>query len=285
MNASTSVTRTVLLAKVCCLTLWWAIACATIPGAAAPFQLISVRDPSQPAPATANGDSYASVLSPDGRYVLFASTANNLLLNTNGHPIPVPIPPRLNVYLRDRANGALTLVSVNLSGAAGGNGDSIPTALSTNARYALFESSASDLVVGDTNNATDIFLRDLVSGTTLLVSANTNGAPGNGLCRGSVMTPDGRYVAFVSEANNLVPVDTNRIADVFLRDLQSGTTTMISAGAKATNSLALSVSSESPDITPDGRYVAFYSTATKLVPGVVTAGEIYVRDVLGGTTI
>jgi len=60
---------------------------------------------------------------------------------------------------------------------------------------------------------------------------------------------------------------------------------MISAGAKATNSLALSVSSESPDITPDGRYVAFYSTATNLVPGVVTAGEIYVRDVLGGTTI
>src|SRR5438477_8854728 len=137
MHGSIIRPRTILFAKIRGTAFCWVISWIVIAAAAAPLQLISVRDASQPAPATANGDSYASVLSPDGRYVLFASTANNLLLNTNGNPIPVPIPPRLNVYLHDRTNGALTLVSVNLSGTAGGNGDSMPTALSTNARYAL----------------------------------------------------------------------------------------------------------------------------------------------------
>lgn len=268
-----------------CLAFCWVLGCAAAPAQAAPFQLVSMRAPSQAAPAGGSGDSYAPILSPDGRYVLFASSANNLLLNTNGNPIPAPIPPRLNVYLRDRANGTNLLVSANPTGAGGGNGDSIPTALSTDARYALFESSASDLIPGDTNNAVDVFVRDLVNGATMLVSASTNGAVGNGACRGSVMTPDGRYVAFVSEASNLVPNDTNNIADVFLRDLPGAVTTLVSAGAKATNSFALSVSSESPDITPDGRFVAFYSTATNLVPRVVTSGEVYVRDVLGGTTV
>jgi Tol biopolymer transport system component len=115
---------------------------------------------------------------------------------------------------------------------------------------------------------------------------------GSRASRSAVMTPDGRYVAFVSEANNLVPNDTNRIPDVFVRDLQAGTTTLVSVGATSTNSSAPasvvflfnSGSSEAPDITPDGRYVAFYSGATNLVPGVTTVGDIYVRDLVGGTT-
>ena len=84
------------------------------------------------------------------------------------------------------------------------------------------------------------------------------------------MTPDGRYVAFVSTATNLVADDTNNIADVFVRDLQAGTTTLVSVGAtNNVNQLAsrVATSSESPEITPDGRYVAFYSTATNLVSG------------------
>ena len=96
------------------------------------------------------------------------------------------------------------------------------------------------------------------------------------------MTPDGRHVAFVSGANNLVAGDTNGIVDVFVRDLQAGVTVLASPGAIP---LSLSSSSESPDITPDGRYVAFYSTATNLVAGVVNAQDIYVRDLVGGTTI
>jgi len=251
---------------------------------AAPLQLVSVRDPSQPPPAGGSGDSWGPILSPNARFVLFSSIANNLVTASNGNGLPVLIAPHLNVFMRDRTAGTTTLVSANLAGTGGGNGDSIPTGISTHGRYACFESSASDLVPSDTNGVTDVFVRDLWSNTTTLVSANLAGVPGNGICRGSAMTPDGRYVAFVSAATNLVAGDTNRIPDVFFRDLQAATTTLISVGAKSTNSSSLYGSSESPDITPDGQYVAFFSTATNLVPGVGTAGEVYVRDLVAGTT-
>ena len=99
------------------------------------------------------------------------------------------------------------------------------------------------------------------------------------------MTPDGRYVAFVSAASDLMAGDTNNIPDIFVRDLQLSTTTLVSAGATSTNSASpFGGSSESPEITPDGRYVVFLSTATNLVPSVNTAGEIYVADLTTGAT-
>jgi Tol biopolymer transport system component len=254
---------------------------------AQPLQTVSVPDPSQ-MPAGGGGDSLAPIISPDGRYVLFASTANNLMLASNNVPIPALWPPKLNVYLRDRTNGTTTLVSVNLTGTGGGNGDSLPSGLSTNGCYALFESSASNLVPGDTNNAGDVFVRDLVNDRTLLVSAGSGGGVGNAASRSAVMTPDGRYVAFVSAASNLVAGDANGIPDVFVRDLQGGVTTLVSVGAMSgpvPSSYGIPYSSsESPAITPDGRYVAFYSTATNLVLGVTNVGDIYLRDLVGGTT-
>jgi len=252
-------------------------------------QLVTVQGTSFAPQAGGSGDSGLSIISRDGRYVLFASTANNLTLTNNNNFV---LPRRLNVFLRDRLAGTTTLVSVNMAGNGGGNGDSFPTGISTNGQFALFESSASDLVAGDTNNASDIFVRDVVNGLTTLISVSTNGNNGNGTSRGSVMTGNGRYVAFVSTASNLVPGDTNGIADVFVRDLQADTTTLASVGA-STNSivppfgltLTSFISSESPEITPDGRYVAFYSTATNLVPGVATNGDLFVRDLLGGNTL
>ena len=92
----------------------------------------------------ANGDSGPSIISPDGRYVLFSSAANNLALTATTNPIPIDIPASLNVYLRDRSNDVTTLVSVNLNG-AGGNGDSFAAGISSNGQFALFESSATDL--------------------------------------------------------------------------------------------------------------------------------------------
>src|SRR6267142_654426 len=127
----------------------------TVAARCAPVQLVSVRDVSQMPPAGGSGDSWGSILSPDGRFVLFASTANNLVLTTNGHALPVSGAQRLNVFLRDRTNATTTLVSANVDGTGGGNGDSIPTSLSANGLYACFESSASDLVPGDTNGVTD----------------------------------------------------------------------------------------------------------------------------------
>jgi Tol biopolymer transport system component len=266
-----------------CSFVWAFIAAIALPASSGPFQLISARDPAQAAPAGGSGDSWAPILSPDGRYVLFCSTANNLVESTTNNPLPMIPLAKLNVFLRDRANGTTTLVSVNLAGTGGGNGDSVPTALSSDGRYALFESSASDLIAVDTNGVADVFVRDLVSKSTMLVSVSINGGAANGVCRGSTMTADGRYVAFVSAANNLVPGDTNGIPDVFVRDLQDQVTTLASPGAQAASPNLL-VGSESPDLTPDGRFVAFYSTATNLVPGVGSSGEIYLRDLAAGTT-
>jgi prepilin-type N-terminal cleavage/methylation domain-containing protein len=252
--------------------------------AGGPFELITPRGSALAPPSGGSSDSVAPIISPDGRFVLFASLANNLVLNSNGSPIPLLFPPKLDVYLRDRSNQTTALVSVNLTGLAGGNDNSLPAGLSADGRYALFESSASDLIPGDTNNAADVFVRDLANGTTRLVSVNTNGGAGNGASRGSVITPDGRYVAFVSEASDVVPVDTNGIPGVFVRDLQSGATTLASVGATVSVGSSVASTSEFPDITPDGRYVAFYSTAANLVPGVTTTGAIYLRDRVDGTT-
>ncbi len=261
----------------------WLIALA-LPARGGIFQLISQLDPEQGPPAGAGGDSWGPVISPDGRYVLFASPADNLALAPNGQAIPLRVPASLNVYLRDRTNGTTTLVSVNLSGLAGGNADSLPMDISTNGRYVVFESSASDLVPGDTNNASDVFVRDLLNATTTLVSVNTNGVVGNDASRAPAMTPDGRYVAFVSAATDLVSGDTNRIGDIFVRDLQAGTTVLASVGAVSTNTAYPVDSSDIPAISADGRYVSFFTTATGLVTGAPAGGELYIRDLVGGTT-
>ncbi len=265
--------------------------CLAVPALAGPIQLVSRLTASQSPPAGGNGDSCLPVPSADGRFVLFASTANNLLLSTNGLPLPAVVPARFNVFLRNRTNQSTRLVSANLAGSGGGNGDSFPSALSTNGQFALFESSASDLVPGDTNNAPDLFVRDLVSGALQLVSVGTNGLPGNGASRSPAITPDGRYVAFVSEAGNLVPNDTNKIPRIFLRDLQAATTVMVSVGPFSTNPAAVLPASsfDSPELTPDGRYIAFSSTAKNLIPGSTpgqrTSGDIYVRDMVTGTNV
>jgi Tol biopolymer transport system component len=270
---------------------WWhiifIILLVSIPlaGTAAGLQPVSVRDSSLNPPVGGNGNSGMPVISPDGRYILFASTADNLVVMSNAGPVSGLLPARLNVFLRDRTNGTTRLVSVNLAGTGGGNGDSFPAAISANGRYALYESSATNLVAGDTNNASDIFVRDLVGGTNKLVSVTTNKTSGNGASRSPVMTPDGRYVAFVSAATNLVTGDTNGISDVFVRDLQGGTTVLASAGAIPVGGAAPPSGSAMPVITPDGRYAAFFSTATNLVTGLTNVGDIYVRDLVGGTTV
>lgn len=242
------------------------------------LDLLSVPRPEM-AVSGANGDSLNPILSADGRFVLFASAGDNLV-GTNGSSVPV-FPQHLNVYLRDRTLGTTVLISANPAGLRA-NGDSIPSALSPDGRYALFESNSSDLVAGDTNKASDIFLRDVSAGTTSLVSANTNGVAGNNLSRSAVMTPDGRFVAFVSIATDLVPGDTNGISDVFIRDVTAGTTSWVTPGAVRTR---IGGASEAPEISADGRFVAFYSTATNLAPAAGVNGEIYLRDLTQQTNI
>jgi len=261
---------------------FWLVSIAI--GSSPQLNLVSLTSPEFGPPAGGSGDSYLPVVSRDGRYVLFGSTAENLVLLGTNRPIPALIPAPINVYLRDRTNASTVLVSVNLDGSGGGDGDSLPMGISTNGRYALFESSASNLVLGDTNNAADVFVRDLVTGTTVLVSVSTNGGFADSDSYSSVMTPDGRFVAFVSAADNLVPGDTNGIPDVFVRDTVSDLTTIVSAGAQPGVRTYLSKGSDAPVITPDGRYIAFYSTGTNLTQGVGTIANVYVRDQVTATT-
>ena len=253
---------------------------------ATPLQLLSPADASFTPPASGGGDSMLPVISSDGRYVLFASTANNLALTTGNSPFRAPLVTVLNVFLRDRASNTTVLASVNLAGTGGADQNAVPAGISTNGQFLLFESAADNLVSGDTNSASDVFVRDVVNGTTILISVNTNGVCGNGGSYNSTMTPDGRYVAFTSAATDLVAGDTNGIPDVFVRDLQNGTTRLVSVGAQANNAIvSISTSlSDAPAITPDGRYVAFYSLATNLVPAAINSGEVYVRDLVAGTT-
>ena len=255
---------------------------AALPVVGGLIQPVSIVNTPAVVPSGGSGDSLAPIITADGRYVLFASSANNLTLNSSANPTPPTMPPVMNIYLRDRLTQTTTLVSVSLDGTGEGNGDSTPAGISANGQFALFESAASNLVAGDTNGVNDVFVRDLVANVTTLVNVSTNGSAANGASRSSVMTPDGRYVVFVSAASNLTAGDTNGIPNVFVRDLQAGTTTLASAGAMPFTATS---SSELPLITPDGRYVTFYSTATNLVAGITNSGEIYVRDLQQGTTV
>lgn len=248
--------------------------------ASASVQLATQRGSATSPAVNGGGMSLDPIVSADGRYVVFASTANNFVLTTNNTPLTVPPLPVLNVYLRDRASNTTTLVSIDLAGTGGGDADSLPTGLSTNGQFILFESTADNLAPGTSKNINNVFVRDLVNSNTILVSVNTNGVGGNGSSSSEVMTPDGRYVAFSSVATDLVPGDTNGIADVFVRDLQAGTTRCASAGAISQGSYLVLPTSDTPAISADGRYVAFYSSATNLVPGLKVAGEVYVYDLV-----
>jgi hypothetical protein len=261
---------------------------AALPAMAA-TQIVSQLPSSAAISNVGGGASYNTIVTPDGRFVLFASTSANLAFAPNGLPMREAVPAHMNVFVRDRQSGITTLVSVDAAGIAGGNGDSFPSAISTNGQFAFFESSASDLVPGNNNGTNEIFVRDTVNNITTLVSVSTNGLAGNGDSHNAAITPDGRYVAFDSAANNLVAGDTNGIPDVFVRDLQLGVTTLASPGAQATtnafnSSLTAGSSSEWPLISADGRYVAFFSTAVGLVTNVTSIGELYVRDLVQGST-
>jgi len=260
-----------------------------VPFAAKAIDLISTPDSAFPPVATGAGDSCIPIVSADGRYVLFASAANNLATQTNGAPYAWLRRGGMNIYLRDRISATTTLISTDPTGRMGANDHCVPTAISTNGQYALFESPSTNLTSEGKMRFSNIFLRDLVNQTTTLVSVGTNGSVANGACFDSAMTPDGRYVVFSSAASNLVSGDTNGITDVFVRDMQTGIVRLVSEGAQAT-SLAFfynvhGSSSDSPAITPDGRYVVFMSTATNLLPNVSTPGEIYVRDLVHSQTL
>jgi Tol biopolymer transport system component len=212
-------------------------------------------------------------ISADGRFVAFSSLAGNLVPgDTNGVS---------DVFVHDSLTGSTTLMSMS-SGGAQGDLDSVHPAISADGRYVAFESKATTLVPGDTNGAIDIFVHDRVTGITTRASVGSSGSEGDGDSTLPSISADGRYVAFMSYATNLVPGDTNGTADIFLHDCQTGTTTRVSVSSAG---LQANWWSEFPQVSPDGRFVLFSSRASNLVPGDTNGAEdVFVHDMLAGTT-
>ncbi len=220
-----------------------------------------------------NGFSDVAFVSDDGRYVVFRSAANNLVLNdTNG---------TRDIFIHDRVTGQTIRASVSSEGNQG-NGDTFDCDISSDGNYVVFASYANNLVANDTNNRLDIFLYETQTGITKLVSVSSSGTLGNADSHTPSISGDGRYVGFSSYASNLVINDTNGVADVFVYDRLTGQTTLISVATDGTQGNQLS---EYPALSSDGRYIAFRSYASTLVPDDSNGqSDIFVHDSLTGET-
>lgn len=225
----------------------------------------------------ANGISDQPDVSANGRYVVFRSTASNLVAgDTNG---------RADVFVRDLLSNRTALMSSGPRGVPG-KGDAAEPAISADGRRATFFSTAANLVRGDVNRGGDVFYRDLQRRSTQLVSRATDARRKAGTLqvrRGtstaaqvSSLSRDGRFVAFDSDAANLVEKDTNRAVDVFVRDRRRGVTARVSVDSSGTRQAR--GSSFLPRITPDGRFVAFQSLARNLAVGDSPREDTFVYD-------
>ncbi len=218
-------------------------------------------------------------ISGDGRYVAFCSLASNLVANDTNANLPTVF--GYDVFVRDLAAGTTQRVSVDSSGTQGDR-DSMECAISDDGRYVAFTSGAQNWSPPATN-ATDVFVRDRTAGTTIRVSQTAGGAAANGRSISPAISADGQWIAFASEATNLVAGDTNAQYDVFLRSLASGVLTRVSTNSVGAQ--ALGGGCGTPALTADGGRVAFYGFATNLVGGDTnSSGDVFVKHVVAGTT-
>jgi len=240
---------------------------------AGPAERISVTS----AGAQGDGISGWPSVSADGRYMAFESSATDL--------VPGDVNGTTDVFVHDRLLGT-TVRPVTSLLATGFAADGLyGAAISADGRYLSFTSWAPDLVPGDTNNTSDVFLLDLQSGVLERINLTTGGAEAtNGISWGSDISADGRFVTFTSRARNLLPgrdQNSSRGADAFVRDRLTGTTTLVSVALNGLNGFRPSYDR---GISADGRYVAFTSSAPDLLPDGVEVSSLYVRDLQTGTT-
>lgn len=244
--------------------------------AGATTELISINNLGE------QGDLFSSqpAVNADGRFVAFRSNAANLIPggDANGNDS--------DVFIRDRNAQVTELVSVNSDGIQA-DSTSFDPSISADGSLVAFSSNATNLApASPTNLVRNIYLRNRAAGTTEILSISTTGGPGNSASFNPVISADGRFVAYYTWATNLVPGgDANGSAnDVLVYDRTTGATELVSvnsAGVQANGS------SSNPSISADGRFVAFYSSATNLAPGGDTNGsvfDVFVRDRLSGTT-
>lgn len=219
-----------------------------------------------------NSDSWEAAISADGRFVVFSSTATNL--------VPAATGTNKKVFVHDRETATTTEVSVRPDGSSGTGGDSMLASISGDGRYVAFTSRATDLVANRPRVAyTVVYVRDLISGTTRMVPS--------GFVKGTVsISADGRYVAFYDSLETLVPGDTNRLVDTYRFDL--ATDEMIRVNVAPDGTQANGDGGYVPQPVPlsaDGRFVFFESAASNLVIGDTNnRRDLFIRDAVAGTT-
>ncbi len=246
---------------------------------AAPADMMRITE----IPATQpNGHSGFPVMTADGRFVVFSSASNTMVEGDANH--------QSDVFIYDHNDDSIELVSVSSSevqGNANSGGGDIEqfSDVSSDGRFVVFASGASNLVAGDTNSSTDIFVRDRNLGTTERVNVSSSGQQADDFYsnNSASISDDGRYVAFVSDAPNLVAGDTNGGFDVFVRDRLLSTTVRVSVqsdgdevGYATFNSAAIS---------DNGQYVVFESNSDQLVPEVSNnIGHVFRHNMGNGVT-
>jgi Tol biopolymer transport system component len=222
-----------------------------------------------PAGQQANAWSFEPAISAHGRFVVFRSSASNLVARDAQRS------PGAGVFVRDRVAQVTRRVSVGPGGQPA-NHNSREPAISADGRFVVFESVASNLVAGDTNHKYDVFVRDRRTQLTRRVSVGPGGQQANGRSFEGAISAHGRFVTFLSDASNLVAGDTNGTSDVFVRDRVAQVTRRVSVGPGGQQA---NESSFDTVISAHGRFVAFASDASNLVPGDTNnTGVVFVRD-------
>lgn len=223
--------------------------------------------------AQGNGFTFgAPSISQDGRYVAFASSSSNLVAgDANGPPNTSESD---DVFVRDRQTSTTTCVSVSSLGARG-NGPSHWATMTPDGHYVAFLSGATNLVPNDTNGRFDAFLHDRQTGTTERVSITSLGAQVGGVEIGQPsISDDGRYIAFASNAADIVAGDTNGAADIFIRDRVAGTTTRMSPwqdGREGTGTYY-------PRISGNGRFLVYASQERLVAADTNSASDVYIKE-------
>lgn len=240
------------------------------PALAQSTSIVSIGQGAAPSGGRSTLSQQGTVVTPDGRFVVFHSDAGNLVAgDTLG---------QTDVFVRDNQTGVTERISA-LSGANEPNGACENGTISDNGRFVVFESDAQNLVPGDFNQARDVFLRDRQFGFTTVISVRSSGQFANGASFQAAISGDGAIVAFASAATDLVANDTNGHVDIFVRNITLGTTRLVTVAPGGANG-----PSEAPSLSTSGRFLAFQSAASNLVAGDTPGTlDVFVRDIFLNT--
>jgi WD40-like Beta Propeller Repeat len=227
--------------------------------------------------------SYDPAISADGRYVVFESYANNLVPNdTNVCDYYTGAGHCRDIFVYDRSTQQIARASVDSTGNEA-NKLSLEAVISPDGRYLAFWSAASNLVANDTNNARDVFIHDRSTGVTTRASTSTSGTQASFHSYTPDLSADGRYVTFLSYATNLIANTTTSFGNIFVRDTTTGVVTLVSAAYNGAQANA--ASAFRPTISDDGRFIAYASQASNLVPADTNnMQDIFVYDATTGAT-